>query len=107
MIYSTFHIFFQVVVNISSKSYDLFKLCVDLKYVDFMISELQTDDVLYQVNILELLSRLVVKPHGINYLVKNGALQRIMGYVTELQNNPLQGLLIPGNAQNSHFNYIC
>lgn len=67
-----------------------------MKYVDFMISELQTDDVLYQVNILELLSRLVIKPHGINYLVKNGELQKILGHVTELKNNPLRGLLIPG-----------
>ncbi|XP_021187709.3 26S proteasome non-ATPase regulatory subunit 5 [Helicoverpa armigera] len=87
---------FEVVVHISTKSYELFKLCADLKYVDFMISELQTDDVLYQVNILELLSRLIIKPHGINYLVKNGALQSILGHVTELQNNPLRGLLIPG-----------
>ncbi|CAH1647142.1 unnamed protein product [Spodoptera littoralis] len=87
---------FEVVVHISSKSYELFKMCADMKYVDFMVSELQTDDILYQVNILELLSRLVMKPHGINYLVKNGSLQKILGYVTELQNNPLKGLLIPG-----------
>ena len=84
-------------MHISTKSYELFKLCADLKYIDFMVSELQTDDVLYQVNILELLSRLVLKPHGINYLVKNGELPKILGYVTELQNNPLRGLLIPGN----------
>lgn len=61
-----------------------------------MISELHTDDVLYQVNILELLSGFVVKPQGMNYLVKTGELQRILGYVTELQTNPLRGLLISG-----------
>lgn len=74
-------------------------MCADMKYVDFMVSELQTDDILYQVNILELLSRLVMKPHGINHLVKNGSLQKILGYVTELQNNPLKGLLIPGSDE--------
>ncbi|CAH0605414.1 unnamed protein product [Chrysodeixis includens] len=87
---------FEVVVNISSRSYDLFKLCVDMKYIDAMITELHTDDVLYQVNILELLSRLVQQPHGINYLVKNGALTKISAYVAELRSNPLRGLLIPG-----------
>lgn len=61
-----------------------------------MIKELQTDDVLYQVNILELLSRLVVKPHGIGYLVQNGGLQTISDYVISLDKNPMKGLLIPG-----------
>ncbi|KAJ8733289.1 hypothetical protein PYW08_001587 [Mythimna loreyi] len=87
---------FEIVVHISTKSHELFKLCADMKYVEYMILELQSDDVLYQVNILELLSRMAIKPHGINYLVKNGELQKILGHVSELKNNPLRGLLIPG-----------
>lgn len=87
---------FQVVVNISCKSNEHFKLCVDKDYIDFMIHELETDDILYQLNILELLSRLVIKPQGISYLTKNGGLNAISDYTASLKDNPLKGLLIPG-----------
>ncbi|XP_075971766.1 26S proteasome non-ATPase regulatory subunit 5 [Anticarsia gemmatalis] len=86
----------EVIVNVSCKSNEHFKLCADNNYIDFMIAELQTDDILYQVNILELLSRLVAKPQGINYLVKSGGLNKISEYVTALKDNPLKGLITPG-----------
>ncbi|XP_026755476.2 26S proteasome non-ATPase regulatory subunit 5 isoform X2 [Galleria mellonella] len=87
---------YEVVVNISSKSFELFKLCADLGYIEHMMSQLQSDDVLYQLNVLELLSRLAVKPQGINYLMNNGALNLITEIIVDLPNNPLGNLLIPG-----------
>ncbi|XP_059046049.1 26S proteasome non-ATPase regulatory subunit 5 [Achroia grisella] len=87
---------FEVVVNISCKSFELFKLCADLGYIEYMVSQLQSNDLLYQVNILELLSCLAVKPQGINYLVKNGALEQMAQLIGELQNSPLGNLVIPG-----------
>ncbi|CAH2105570.1 unnamed protein product [Euphydryas editha] len=87
---------YEVITNISSKSYELFSLCVDLGYIDFMVNELQSDDILYQLNILELLSQLAIKPHGINYLVKQGTLLNISELVKNLNQNPFGGLLIPG-----------
>lgn len=86
----------EVIVNISCKSNEHFKLCVENNYIDFMVQELQTDDVLYLLNILELLSRLVLKPQGINFLVRNGGLDTISEHVRNLKDNPLRGLLIPG-----------
>ncbi|XP_068631028.1 26S proteasome non-ATPase regulatory subunit 5 [Battus philenor] len=87
---------YEVVINISSKSQELFKLCVDYGYIDHMISELNSSDILYQLNILELLSRLAVKSHGINYLVKEGGLEKIAALIGDVQKNPLGSLLIPG-----------
>ncbi|XP_049870417.1 26S proteasome non-ATPase regulatory subunit 5 [Pectinophora gossypiella] len=87
---------FEVVINISSKSQALFEQCAEQGYIEFMVAELNTTDVLYQLNILELLSRLAIKPHGINSLIQNGALQKITALVEELQTNPLGGLLVPG-----------
>lgn len=84
-------------MNISSKSYDLFQLCAQERYIDFMVNELNSDDILYQLNILELLSQLAVKSHGINYLVKQGMLQKIADQVKELHSNPFGSLLTPGN----------
>ncbi|XP_045447090.1 26S proteasome non-ATPase regulatory subunit 5 [Melitaea cinxia] len=87
---------FEVIINISSKSYELFNLCVDLGYIDFMVNELESDDILYQLNILELLSQLAIKPHGINYLIKQGTLLKISELVKNLHENAFGGLLIPG-----------
>lgn len=86
-----------MVINISLKSYELFELCVKEGYLDFMVNELQTDDILYQLNILELISQLATQPHGINFLVKQGTLQKISELVKDLKNNPFGGLLTPGN----------
>ncbi|XP_023933824.2 26S proteasome non-ATPase regulatory subunit 5 [Bicyclus anynana] len=87
---------FEVIVNISTKSYDILEMCVAHGYFDFMVTELQTDDILYQMNILELLSQLAIKPHGITFLVKQGALQKLSELIMDLQNNPFRGLLTPG-----------
>ncbi|XP_050343371.1 26S proteasome non-ATPase regulatory subunit 5 [Nymphalis io] len=87
---------YEIIVNISSKSLDLFNLCVDQGYIDFMANELQSDDILYQLNILELLSQLAIKPHGINYLIKQGILLKISELVKGFHQNPFGGLLIPG-----------
>lgn len=63
-----------------------------------MVSELRTDDILYQLNVLELLTRLAVKPHGMNYLVKHGAMNKFAEIIEDLQTNPLSGLLSPGKT---------
>lgn len=87
---------YEVIINISIKSYELFKICTEFGYIDFMVSELESEDVLYVMNILELLSRLVVKVYGINYLVENKTLTKIADRIVELRTNSLRSLLIPG-----------
>ncbi|XP_013138971.1 PREDICTED: 26S proteasome non-ATPase regulatory subunit 5 [Papilio polytes] len=87
---------YEVVCNIAMKSPELFTLCVEHGYIDHMISELSTDDILYQLNILELLSRFAVKPYGIHYLVKEGGLDKTASLIGDVQRNPLSGLMLPG-----------
>lgn len=94
--YSQSLLILQVIVNVSAKSFELFKLCNDNGYIDHMVSQLETDDVLYQLNILELMSRLAIKPHGIGYLVKQGALKKITDLIAGIPSNPLGALLTPG-----------
>ncbi|XP_072940134.1 26S proteasome non-ATPase regulatory subunit 5-like [Epargyreus clarus] len=87
---------YEVIINISAISFDLFQLCVNEGYIDHMVSELESDDVLFQMNILELLAQLAVTPHGINYFVRSGVLQKITDLLASLQDSPLRGLLTPG-----------
>ncbi|VVD05110.1 unnamed protein product [Leptidea sinapis] len=87
---------FEIFVNISTKSQELFALCASQGYFDFMVKELESDDILYQLNILELLSQLIEKPYAMSYFVKHGALRKIVGFLQELRNNQLGGLLTTG-----------
>ncbi|XP_004925218.1 26S proteasome non-ATPase regulatory subunit 5 isoform X1 [Bombyx mori] len=87
---------FEVIINISIKSYDLFKICLELGYIDIMVQEIQSLDVLYQLNILELMSTLAIKPYGINYLLNSGAMDKLVTVVIDLKTSPVGGILIPG-----------
>lgn len=86
-----------MIINISIKSYDLFKICLELGYIDIMVQEIQSLDVLYQLNILELMSTLAIKPYGINYLLNSGAMDKLVTVVIDLKTSPVGGILIPGN----------
>lgn len=90
-----------MVVNISEKSQDLFKIAADMNYIHTMVSVLQFDDVLHQLNILQLLSRLAVTPYGLNYLVKNGLLKTIADLIRDVNLKPHGRLLVPGNVSTS------
>lgn len=105
--YFSINIYFkmQVIINISTKSCELFKICTDLGYIDYMVTELETDDILYQMNILELLSRLAVQAYGINYLVESKALDKIAERIVDLRGNPLGNLLTPGKTL-KNFYYV-
>lgn len=83
-------------MNISEKSQDLFETAAEMNYIHTMVSELLSEDVLYKLNNLQLLSRLAVTPHGLNYLVKNGLLQNIAD-LTSVQSRTFGSLLISGN----------
>ncbi|XP_073943061.1 26S proteasome non-ATPase regulatory subunit 5 isoform X1 [Choristoneura fumiferana] len=87
---------FEVIVNISSRSPELLQLSAEHGYLDKLVSELDTDDVLYHLNILELMTRLATTQQGINHIVKHGALKKVGELVTDLPNNPLCGLTTPG-----------
>ncbi|XP_073943062.1 26S proteasome non-ATPase regulatory subunit 5 isoform X2 [Choristoneura fumiferana] len=86
----------EVIVNISSRSPELLQLSAEHGYLDKLVSELDTDDVLYHLNILELMTRLATTQQGINHIVKHGALKKVGELVTDLPNNPLCGLTTPG-----------
>ena len=54
------------------------------------------DDVLVQLNAIELLSDLATSPHGLQYLDEEGIVEKLEVMMTELAQNPLAGLILPG-----------
>lgn len=61
-----------------------------------LFADLDTDDVLLQLNVLGFLSSLALTNHGLIYLENKGIFARIAKNVQVLEDNPLKNLLIPG-----------
>lgn len=61
-----------------------------------IVSELKTQDILLQLNILELLTNLALSPHGLKFLVQNEVLKGLSELVGSMGGNPTANLIIPG-----------
>lgn len=85
---------YEVAVNVCHVSPDC------LSQVEFiterLFADLDTDDVLLQLNVLGFLSSLALTNHGLVYLENKGIFARITKNVLALEDNPLKNLLIPG-----------
>nr|CAD7589999.1 unnamed protein product [Timema genevievae] len=61
-----------------------------------LISELDSDDILLQLNALELFSKLAVTPHGFQYFRQRGVLATLADKVLNTGESPFGSLLLPG-----------
>lgn len=72
----------------------------NLEYVAYVIdrlcTDLDTNDILLELNILDFLSDLAQSDHGWIYLENKGIFKKITEKVDTIDNNPLKSLLFPG-----------
>nr|CAD7415120.1 unnamed protein product [Timema cristinae] len=61
-----------------------------------LMSELDSDDILLQLNALELFSKLAVTPHGFQYFRQRGVLATLADKVLNTGESPFGSLLLPG-----------
>ncbi|XP_039961649.1 26S proteasome non-ATPase regulatory subunit 5 [Bactrocera neohumeralis] len=85
---------YELAVNLAKQSPTM------LHQVEFLLdralSELDNDDVLFQVNILEILVALAEQNHGLLYLENRQVFEIISRRVENVDQNPIDQLLIPG-----------
>lgn len=85
---------YELAVNLAKQSATM------LQQVEFLLdralSELDNDDVLFQVNILEILVALAEQNHGLLYLENRQVFELISRRVENVDQNPIDQLLIPG-----------
>lgn len=72
--------------NLGSVAYVIDRLCTDL----------DTNDVLLELNVLEFLSDLAQTDHGWLYLENKGIFKKIADKLDALEQNPLRNILFPG-----------
>lgn len=72
--------------NLECVAYVIDRLCMDLR----------TNDILFELNILELLADLSQTDHGWLYLENKGIFKEITDKLNNLDTNPLRNILFPG-----------
>lgn len=63
-----------------------------------LIAELHSSDILLQMNVLSLLTKLAVCEHGFQYLQQHGILNALASKVTAVSEDPLASLTLPGTS---------
>ncbi|XP_023307211.2 26S proteasome non-ATPase regulatory subunit 5 [Lucilia cuprina] len=85
---------YELAVNLGKRSAATLE---KVEYIlDHALVELDNDDILLQVNVLEILVLLAEQNHGLLYLEKRKVFDVIGKRIEEIEQNPLDRLLIPG-----------
>jgi len=83
-------------VDIAARSVDSFQCLVSNGLMSRLLRELDTDDVLTQLNCLELLTVIISVKHGRQYLEQSGTLEQLEDKLVNASPDPLTDLLLPG-----------
>lgn len=61
-----------------------------------LIDDLDTEDVLLQLNILDLVADLALTDHGHIYLENKGVFAKVLRHIEQIDDNPYKTILVPG-----------
>nr|CAD7441459.1 unnamed protein product [Timema bartmani] len=89
-------VFIQIVTDVSVNSGSGLQASHTSGLLPSLISELDSDDILLQLNALELFSKLAVTPHGFQYFHQRGVLATLADKVLNTGESPFGSLLLPG-----------
>ncbi|XP_055920292.1 26S proteasome non-ATPase regulatory subunit 5 [Eupeodes corollae] len=85
---------YEVAVNLSKISPSNLSELEEI--LNSAVEALENNDILLQVNVLEILSSLAGQNHGLVFLEQKQVFEKISNRVDEIEQNPLDRLLIPG-----------
>ncbi|KAJ8919045.1 hypothetical protein NQ315_016951 [Exocentrus adspersus] len=87
---------YEVVVNISKESEEHFSHMSSTGLISQMLEELDSNDVLFRMNVVELLTQLGLSRHGYKYLEVNGVLNKLFAFIDDNEDPVLVQLCEPG-----------
>ncbi|XP_001605001.1 26S proteasome non-ATPase regulatory subunit 5 [Nasonia vitripennis] len=87
---------YEVVVDIAKNSKECLEASVRSGFLQSLISMLDSDDILLQLNALETLRELALSQEGLDYLEQQEVLQQLSEKIAKAHETPLSNLLIPG-----------
>jgi hypothetical protein len=86
----------QVVTNVAVLTKDGLQLGHASGLLPALVAELNGSDLLLQLNTLELLTKLALHEHGLQYLQQHGVLTALANKVATINDDPRASLLLPG-----------
>lgn len=88
---------FELFIDIQKNSVEAFQSCKRAGVFEKLLKELNSDDILVQMNCFELLTNLASSSeHGLVFLEQNGVMTKLHNMLLEAETNPLIDLVIPG-----------
>ncbi|CAK9821826.1 26S proteasome non-ATPase regulatory subunit 5 [Anthophora retusa] len=87
---------YEVVVDVAKSSKEGLEASVQTGFLSSLISILDNEDILLQVNALEILTELAITEDGLRYLEQRGVLKHLVQKIDEADENPWFSLFVPG-----------
>lgn len=88
---------YEMFIEMQKDSADAFDSCKRAGIFEKLLKELDSEDILVQMNCFELLTILASSgEHGLVYLEQNGVMTKLHSMLLDAENNPLMELAIPG-----------
>lgn len=87
---------YEVIVDIAKTSREALEVTAQSGFLNSLISVLDDEDVLLQLNALEILTQLALFEEGLSYLEQQEVLSKLVQKIAQANENSLSNLLIPG-----------
>lgn len=87
---------YEVIVDIAKEGPEALDASVKSGFLQSLLSILDKDDVLVQLNALEIITELAMTQDGLDYLEDQGILQKLAQKIERIHEDVMAGLLIPG-----------
>lgn len=88
---------YEMFIEMQKGSAEAFDFCKRAGIFEKLLKELDSDDILVQMNCFELLTNLASSSErGLGYLEQNGVMLKLHNMLLDAENNPLMELAIPG-----------
>ena len=93
---------YNLLVRLSLLSPNVLQFIEEEGFINSLIAELESDDILINLNCLELLQQLAGSNGGLEVIVAADILKKLHSILEGKDNNPLSSMIIPGNRCTVH-----
>ena len=98
---------YDLVVRLSLSNDESFEFAVSTRLLHRMLEELQSGDVLVQMNSVELVLSLLDGKQGASFLERQGVVGTMHGLLLSVQNDPLGSIIVPSTFALSYILWLC
>jgi len=88
----------QWVVDVCSLGHEAMNCCTAAGLLQRLVNDLHKNDVLIQLNCVDMLSKMAISLHGLQYLERQGVVHTLEGMMEGVDSDPMKHFLLPGTT---------